>query len=133
MASMGISMRIAKLLFLVLLVASPAMAQDSKPSLKLPTVVFTAGATADWITTYRNVTRGGSEANPLLRPLREHPKALVATGAAMDVAGVLIWNHYMGRNHPKLGMVGLCVAAGARFYMAYKNNQRLNEHLAGKR
>ena len=133
MASMGISMRIAKLLFLVLLVASPAMAQDSKPSLKLPTVVFTAGATADWITTYRNVTRRGSEANPLLRPLREHPKALVATGAAMDVAGVLIWNHYMGRNHPKLGMIGLYVAAGARFYMAYKNNQRLNEHLAGKR
>ena len=133
MASMGISMRIAKLLFLVLLVASPAMAQDSKPSLKLPTVVFTAGATADWITTYRNVTRGGSEANPLLRPLREHPKALVATGAAMDVAGVLIWNHYAGRNHPKLGMIGLYVAAGARFYMAYKNNQRLNEHLAGKR
>ena len=58
---------------------------------------------------------------------------MVALGAGMDIAGVLAWNHYMGPKHPRLAAVGLYVAAACRFYIAYRNNQRLNEHLRGLR
>ena len=127
-------MRTALLVLGLVVMPRPASSQDVKPQgLKLPTIVFAGAAGTDWVTTYRNVTRGGSEANPLLSPLRSKPKGMVALGAGMDIAGVLAWNHFIGRRHPRLAAVGLYVAAAARAYIAYRNNQRLNEHLRGER
>jgi len=114
-------------LFVILLLwASAAQAQ----SLKIPTMVFAAAATSDWASTYvvdrgPYVTRTSvttfHEDNPLINGLQSRPATMVAVGAAIDVVGVTLWNHYVGRNHPKLAAVGLYVAAAGRIAMAANN------------
>lgn len=108
------------MLLLSLLVAVPAQAQK----LTLPTVVFASAAGADWASTYVAVTRHHMrEQNPLISPLQSRPVVMIATGAAIDAAGVLAWKHLM-RSHRRLGAVGLYVGAAARLYLTGRNISR---------
>ena len=109
--------KVLAVLVLFVTVGSPvsADAQD------LSTVAFASGATADWISTHENV-KYFREGNPLLRWLDHKPKAMIALGAGMDVAGVYAW-HRLTRNHPKWRRVGLYGAAAARAWITYRNVQ----------
>lgn len=99
--------------------ALPASAQ----SLRLPTLVFAAGAAADWSATI--AVRHNPylhESNPLLKGLDAHHQALmVLTGASIDAAGVLAWNRLVGRHHPKLAALGLYAGAAGRIWLAQRN------------
>lgn len=107
-------------LLLLLLVATPAQAQ----SLKLPTAVFASAAATDWASTYVGVTRHHQlEQNPLINQLQSRPVEMVVTGAAIDAAGVVAWQHLM-RHHTRIGAVGLYVGAAARLYLATRNVSR---------
>jgi hypothetical protein len=105
----------AVVLVVTLAAAGSAEAQD------VATVAFASGATADWISTHENV-KYFREGNPLLRWLDHKPKAMIALGAGMDVAGVYAWHRLM-KNHPKWRKVGLYGAAAARAWISYRNVQ----------
>lgn len=109
---------------LIVMTLAPASTASAQ-SLKMPTLVFAGAASADWVTTYQAQQRGTQENNPLLSWLNTRPGPLVATGAALDVAGLWAWNRYVGRAHPKIAMAGLYAAAGFRLWLA-TNNNRLN-------
>lgn len=115
---------------------SPAYTQ----SLNKATVVFSAAAAADWITTYRTLSTYQScdranavpycagaarEQNPLLAPLKS-PAKIVATGAAIDVAGVLLARKF-GKRHPKLVAVVLYGASAYRGFLAARNEIGLQQ------
>ena len=103
--------------------SSQSLAQETpRPlSLSLPTVVFAGAAASDWTTTYHGISQGYfEEGNVLIKRWQEHPAVMVAAGAAMDVAGVLVWNRFVGRSHPKIASVGLYAMSGFRIYLAFK-------------
>lgn len=112
-------------LMAVLLLPTPAAAQR----LDLPTVAFASGATADWITTHRNM-KYWREQNPLLRWIDHKPTAMVAIGASVDVAGYYAWRK-ITKNHPTWRAVGLYSAAGLRFYFAARHIRHRRKHLPG--
>lgn len=115
------------LLSLLVLLPVTASAQDvSAPSLKWPTIVYSSAVAFDYSTTYRGLQLGATERNPILRPLQNRPVALVATGAALDAAGVWAWNRYVGRKHPKLAVLGLYAMSAARIWMASHNWQTIH-------
>jgi hypothetical protein len=99
-----------------------ASAQDTH-SLKRATAVFAVGAAADWTSTYRFMTADHPmpETNIVMRSFNTHPVAVIAAGAAMDVAGVWAWNHYVGKHHPRVAAIGLYVAGAARIALAVRN------------
>lgn len=106
----------------LLLTAAPAAAQD----LKWPTAVFTAGATADWVSTHRNM-KYFREVNPLIRWLDHKPSAMVAVGAAMDAGAYVAW-YKLTNNHRKWRVIGLYSAAAFRFYVAARNIRIYQKH-----
>ena len=108
------------LLFLALLFTpSLAQAQD-KPAL----LTFSLAATADWATTYHvNTTPRMKEENPMISWLRSTPKAMVLTGAAIDVASVSVW-YRVTRSHKTLRTVGLYGATAFRIFFAVRNEKR---------
>lgn len=119
---------------LLILCASPipALAQETAPDLRLPTIVASAAAAADWATTYHALKNYQlREVNPLLRPWQETPGKLVTAGAVMDAVAFSAWNVTMGRRHPKIAAVGLWAMAGFRAYLAIHNMR--NTQRAAKR
>lgn len=105
--------------FIFVLIGTPsASAQD----LKVPNSVFIAAATADWVSTYQFSQRGARETNPLIKGLQSRPAVMVAAGAGIDLAGLWLWNRYVGKSHPRLAAVGLYAATGFRVFLAARNN-----------
>jgi hypothetical protein len=114
----------------LLVLAAPLRAQTDDVSLKLPTIVFGAAAAGDWATTYYATSHlRFHEDNPLLTALSQRPKTLVLAGAGIDVAGVTLWNHFVGRKHPRFAQVGLYLAAGFRVGLAARNLHRISRQL----
>lgn len=109
----------AVLLFVV--VPASAGADEAPRSLVLPTMVFAAGAAADWTSTFHALDDGCKEDNILINRFQKRPGVMIATGIGIDVAGAWAWNHYVGRNHPTLAKVGLYAAAAFRAYLAIRN------------
>jgi hypothetical protein len=109
---------------LILVCAAPAAAaaQESNPSLRLPTFAASAAAAADWASTYHALKYYRvREVNPLLRPLDSSPGSMVTVGGLIDVAGFSAWNLTVGRKHPRLAAAGLWGMAAFRTYLVIHN------------
>lgn len=115
-------------ILLVAMFSCPAAAQERQPSLKIPSAIFLTSAAADWTTTYRVGAVGGVEVNPLYSWAEPNQKLIVMTGVASDVAGLWMWNRFVGRKHPKIARAGLIGMSGFRFYLAV-HNERLRRRL----
>lgn len=117
--------------FVLCLLPAAASAQEASP-LKIPTIVATAAATADWVSTYHALKfYQVRETNPLLQAFQREPGKLVTVGAAVDAATFSAWNLTMGRKHPKIAAAGLWAMAGFRAFLAINNFR--NEQKAGRR
>lgn len=104
----------------LLLLCVPVNSQAQ--SLKLPTAVFASAAGADWASTYITNTRYGMiEQNPMINRLQDRPTLMVAAGAALDMAGVAAWNHWIGKHHSRVAALGLYAAAAGRLYLTQRN------------
>jgi len=124
--------RLAAAVVVVCLLPGMASAQDASPRLKLPTLVASAAAAADWASTYHALKYYQvRETNPLLQSWQQEPGKLITVGAAIDAATFSAWNLTMGPRHPRLAAVGLWAMAGFRAYLAI-NNLR-NQDKAGRR
>src|SRR6185436_2481053 len=123
----GRSRRLAAALLAVCLVPSLAQAQEpsrtaQSPSLRIPTIVASSAAAADWITTYHALTNYKvRETNPLLRPWYDSPGQMISVGAMIDLGGVTAWNLAMGPRHPRHAVAGLWTIAAFRSYLAIHN------------
>lgn len=113
--------------------ASNASAQPSS-GLNRATVVFSATAAADWITTYRTLSArdncrdhfcpgANADRNPILRPI-DSPARVVAVGAALD-AGAILLARRIGKGHPRLVKAVLYGAAGYRGFLSVRNEVAL--------
>jgi hypothetical protein len=112
--------RLVAVLILVSLCPAAAFAQDSR--LKIPTIAASAGAAADWASTYHALKHYRlQEQNPLLRPFQHNPGSMVSLGAAMDVGLVSGWNLTVGRKNPRVAAAGLWAMAAFRAYLAVHN------------
>ena len=127
--------RLAAVLLTASLVPSIAQGQElpAQPlSLRLPTIVASTAAAADWVTTYHALTNFKvRETNPLLRPWYDSPGQMISVGAMIDVAGVTAWNLSMGSRHPRIAVAGLWTMAAFRSYLAIHNLR--NEQRAARR
>lgn len=104
------------------LAASLALAGEAQAqTLDLSTVVFASGATADWVTTYRNRDYF-REGNPLIAWLDAKPVAMIGVGVALDAASVYGWTR-LTRKHTRLRAIGFYTAAAVRFGVAYRNDR----------
>lgn len=141
--------RVGILIALFALVNSVALHAQTPATdpLKAPSIAFAAAAAADWVTTYRflseaqkcdlpnRLERGEPfcvykrEKNPMLRPLDKHPVGLVAAGAAIDAASLLIARK-IGKRHPKLVKGALYGATAFRGFLAARNEIHLQRQLA---
>jgi hypothetical protein len=129
MPTIGSGPRLAAALLVLCLCPSAAGAQEL--SLRLPTLVASGAAAADWATTYHALTNYHvREANPLLKPWNDSPGQLVGMGALMDLGGVTAWNLAVGPKHPKMAATGLWAMAAFRSYLAVHNlrNERRAAH-----
>jgi len=137
MPTTGWCRRLAAVLLAVCLFSSVPHAQEPtagaiQPSLRIPTVAASAGAAADWMTTYHALTNYQvRETNPLLRPWYDSPSQLIGMGALMDVGGITAWNLTVGPKHPHVAIAGLWAMAAFRSYLAVHNVR--NEHRAARR
>jgi hypothetical protein len=114
----------------VCVAARPCSAQDGS-TLTLPTIDAGAAATADWVTTYHELTNYRvREVNPLLKPLSS-PAGVVSVGAAIDVGGLTAWNLMVGPGHPRMAVAGLWAMTAFRSYLALHNLR--NEQRAARR
>ena len=112
----------AAMLVLSLLLPAGASAQDAPTRLKLPTIMASAAAAADWASTYHAIKYYElRETNPLLQSFQGSPGRLVTVGAAMDAAAFSAWNLSMGRKHPRIAAAGLWAMAGFRAYLVLHN------------
>ncbi|HZP48602.1 MAG TPA: hypothetical protein VFB07_08710 [Vicinamibacterales bacterium] len=114
------------------LCAAPARGQTDPPpsALKVPTVVWAAGAATDWMTTYRFSSAYGDllhESNPLIRGLDRHPAWLVAAGASIDAATWWTATRFFGRTHPRWTKAALYGGAAFRVYLAAYNIGKMRE------
>lgn len=105
-------------------------------TLDAPTAIFAASAVTDWVTTHyllqsSNGTREGAELNPLLRWAEGRPALMYSTAVALDVASVIGWKK-LTKNHSRVQKIGLYAAAGARFYLAYRNYQTAQDIRTGR-
>ena len=127
--------RLLAVTLVVFLLPRLALAQEPSADisrLKLPTMVASAAAAADWASTYHALKYYQvRETNPLLQSWQREPGKLVTVGAAIDAAAFSAWNVTVGRRHPRLAAAGLWAMAGFRAYLAI-NNMR-NEQKAGRR
>jgi len=104
----------------------------SAPSLKLPTIVASAAAAADWASTYHALKYYQlREVNPILRPFDDSPGQLISIGAVMDVGAMSLWNVTLGEKHPRVAAAGLWTMAAFRAYLAIHNFR--NEQKAARR
>ena len=135
MPTTGRRRRLAAALLVVCLLPVTARAQEpqnSRPSLRLPTIAAATAATADWVTTYHALSNFKvHESNPLLKPWSSAPGQLVGMGALMDIGGVTAWNLTMGPKHPRIAIAGLWAMTAFRSYLAIHNLR--NETRAARR
>ena len=110
--------------------ASPAFTQEihssSGPSLKIPTTVFLAAASADWVSTGVALSQPGfTERNPMLAFTRSNPAGTVAALVASDLVGAWVINRFVAPRKPTLAKVLLYSFAAARVGMAMHNARSL--------
>jgi hypothetical protein len=99
-----------------------ASAQELRPSLRVPTVIASVAAAADWASTYHAMTNYHvRETNFLLQGLQGSPGKLVTAGAAIDVATFAAWNTMIGPRHPKVAVAGMWAMAGFRTFLVVHN------------
>jgi hypothetical protein len=104
----------------------------SSPSLKLPTIVASAAAAADWASTYHALKYYHvREINPVLRRFDDSPGRLISIGAVIDVGAMSLWNVTLGEKHPRAAAAGLWTMAAFRAYLAIHNFR--NEQKAAHR
>jgi hypothetical protein len=116
--------RLLAALVMVSLCPSLASAQERRTSssLKLPTIVASAAAAADWATTYHALKNYHvREQNPFLSPFQDSPATVVSLGSVMDVGLVSAWNLTVGRKSTKAAAAGLWAMAAFRAYLAIHN------------
>jgi hypothetical protein len=86
--------------------------------------MFGTAAAVDWATTAHSLAfHHGHEDNPLIN-WTPTPAATIATGAAIDAAGVVLWERLM-RDHPRTAAIGLYVASALRLLVAVQNEYRI--------
>ena len=99
-----------------------ASAQELRPSLRVPTVIASVAAAADWASTYHAMTNYHvRETNVLLQGFHGSPFKTVAAGAAIDVATFTAWNTIIGPRHPKVAVAGMWAMAGFRAFLVVHN------------
>ena len=99
-----------------------ASAQELRPSLKVPTVIASVAAAADWASTYHAMTNYHvRETNVLLQGFQSSPFKTVAAGAAIDVATFTAWNTMIGPRHPKVAVGGMWAMAAFRTFLVVHN------------
>ena len=114
--------RLAAAVLVVFLLPGIASAQDSHSRLKLPTIVASAAAGADWASTYHALKHYQlRETNPLLQSFQSEPGKLITVGAAIDAGTVSAWNLTVGRKHPRIAAAGLWAMAAFRAYLVVHN------------
>jgi hypothetical protein len=97
-------------------------AQELRPSLRVPTVIASVAAAADWASTYHAMTNYHvRETNVLLQGFQGSPGKLVTAGAAIDVATFTAWNTIIGPRHPKVAAAGMWAMAGFRAFLVIHN------------
>jgi hypothetical protein len=110
----------------LLLVGAPfdARSPDDASDRHAAAWMFGTTAAIDWMTTAHSLAfHHGHENNPLIN-WAPTPATTIAVGAAIDVAAVALWERLM-RHHPRAATVGLYVAAGARLFVAGRNEYRI--------
>ena len=106
----------------LLLCAAPVAAAAQEANLRVPTMVASAAAAADWASTYHALKYYKvREVNPLLRPFDSNPGSMVTLGGLIDAGGFSAWNLTVGRKHPRLAAAGLWGMAAFRAYLAVHN------------
>jgi hypothetical protein len=106
----------------VLAITTCARAQEPAPSLKFPTAIYLASASADIATTVYCQSAGCREDNPMVNWLEPRgTTVMLAAGEAADIAGLWAWNRFVGRRNPKLAKIALYVVSGVRFAIAARN------------
>jgi hypothetical protein len=119
--------RLASICVLALSLPTVVSAQEvvvsaPPPSLRIPTIVASAAAAADWATTYHALKYYQvREVNPVLRRFDHSPGRLISIGAAIDVGAISLWNVTMGQKHPRIAAAGLWTMAAFRGYLAVHN------------
>ena len=114
--------RLLAVVFMVSICPAVAAAQETTPSLKLPTYAASIASAADWASTYHALKYYKvREVNPLLRPFESSPGSLVTMGAMIDVGAFSAWNLTVGRKSPKVAAAGLWGMAIFRSYLAIHN------------
>jgi hypothetical protein len=131
--------RCAAIVVSLAFVPTPVMAQDAsrgitgapgRLDLRLPTIVASTAAAADWASTYHALKHYKvREMNPILRPFDHSPAQVVWIGAAIDAGLVGAWHMGLGKNHPKITAAGLWGMSAFRAYLTIHNirNQRKAE------
>lgn len=109
--------KICAAILLFLFIPRSTLAQ----SLKLPIAVFGVAAAGDWTATGYNITHGGAEGNRWLKPLADRPALMITAGAAIDVAGAVVWSQLVGRHHPKIAAIGFYALAAYRSWLIVRN------------
>ena len=109
-------------------VASPAPRPIT--GLRLPVAVWAAAVSADHVTTFQFRTRYPAilhEANPIVRPLENHPAWMVAANGALDAATAWAAYKWLGRDHPRIAKAAFYAAAGYRTYLSVHNVRMMNK------
>ena len=134
MRAVMLSYKLVVILVVALACPQATFAQQdaSRPSLRLPTTMFAAAAAADWATTYHGLKHYRlRETNPLIRRFDRTPAKMVLLGGAIDIGAVALWNHTVGRKHPRVAAAGLWTMTAFRAYLAFHNIR--NQEKAGRR
>ncbi len=105
------------LLLVLLLIAAPANAQD-----RVATTFYVAVASADIVTTWRNMQAGHPETDPLYHFTAHQPIGTVLSLVATDVMTLWLAHRY-APTHPKIVKVTLFALGGIRATQAARNAQ----------
>jgi hypothetical protein len=115
---------------LLLLCVCPAVAAADDNPLRVPSIVASAAAAADWASTYHALKfYKVQEVNPLLRPFQKSPSSMITLGGFIDAGSVTAWNLTVGRKNERVAVAGLWGMAAFRAYLAIHNlrNERQSE------
>jgi hypothetical protein len=100
--------------------AEPPAANATTTAFRLPLMVFSMGAAADWTSTAWALGHPAAhEDNPTIAWAKS-PAGIIAAGVGIDVVGAYAWMKAT-RNHPKLQATGFVVAAVFRGYLVIQN------------
>jgi hypothetical protein len=101
-----------------------ARSPEDAPDRRVAARMFGMVAAVDWATTAHSLAfHHGYEENPVIN-WAPTPATTIAVGAAIDVAAMALWER-LTRDHPRTATVGLYLAAGARLFLAGRNEYRI--------